>query len=81
MSMAKNILEHMKINVRENITHFPGEFWKIYNSKSSATWGWTVPIKFEGYRIVYAIFSPICKGEKGMCYFDYITDEEFKKTE
>ncbi len=75
------ILKFAKENINEDITRFKGEFWNIYNSKSSASWGWVEPLKFKGYKIVYLMGSPQHKGDKRPCYFDYISDKEFKEKE
>lgn len=81
--MKKEILQYMKEGIRDNISHFPNEFWNIHNDKTVCSWGWTEPLSYivEGvtYRIVWLSFSPAKKGEQGGAYFDYIIEEEYQQ--
>ena len=77
--MDKEILQYIKSVTEDNATHSKGEFWNIYNDKTVASWGWTEPLKYKDYRIVWLSFSPQKKGQPGGVLFDYITDKEYQE--
>ena len=67
------------VGVGKTVIHSPNDFWNMYHSKSVVAWGWSEPLDFNGYKIVYFSFSPIKTGEKGAILFDYITEKKYEK--
>ncbi len=80
-TIHQEVCGHVKEGINENSSYFAGEFWKIFNSKSSASWGWAEPLRFKGLVIVWLTFSPPSKGEHSYTYFDYMTINEFEAGE
>lgn len=81
MTVKEKITKWVKKNVGvgKTVIHSSNDFWNMYHSKSSVSWGWLEPLDFNGYKIVYFSFSPLKKGEKGAILFDYITEKKYLK--
>jgi hypothetical protein len=79
MKTQEKIKEHLKTLFFKdvNIFYTEGQFDSFCEGKSSASWGWNVPLKYNGYRIAWLQFSPPHIGEKGIVYFDYITEKDY----
>ncbi len=77
--MEDKVLQFIKEQTGKRCVRSKGNFWDMYNSKTSASWGWTAPIKFENVRIVYLSFSPHKKGDTGLVSFDFLSEEEYQK--
>jgi hypothetical protein len=81
MKTPEEIKEHLKTLLFKDVIIFytKGQFDSFCEGKSSASWGWSVPLKHSGCRIAYLQFSPPHIGEKGIVYFDYITEKDYIK--
>ena len=71
------MLEGMPTNAK--VSRDKGNFEDIFNDKTVASWGWTVPLRHNGQRVVYLIFSPAKKGDTQTVFYDFISDEEYLK--
>ena len=81
MTIIEKIIGHLKeiLDDTTPIFHNKGAFNNYYNSTASASWGWTIPLKFMGRRIVWMQYSPTGKGCKGIILFDFITDKHYNR--
>ena len=77
--MKNKVLQFIEEQTGKKCVRDEGAFWDIYNSKTSASWGWNEPLEFEDVRIVYLSFSPQKKGEEGLVSFDFLSEEEYQK--
>lgn len=87
MDIDAVILDWMHENVNDIAVRFKGDFWWMFNDKTSASWGWTEPEKVNGYRVVWLHrssekrYAQTGGGDESSAVYDFITEEKFQKGE
>lgn len=75
-TIEKMIMYHVRECTNRKAIRTPGNYENILNDKTSATWGWAEPLRYNGYLIVISQPSPTHKDTEPVAFYDYIADTD-----